>query len=192
MLAALCNLKCSLQGIMRFSNRPAWPLILILCGCVPASGSSYSWDNIPPSQLAIIDGLTLATSTKDRRPAQLSVVCSRQHELHVVMRSKLSNAVTDYLPARDTLQLNINGALTRYDIPLEVAVSSIKDGALTSTVSDPLDDRTIARVAANLPLAAQGNLSVFGIRESGFQFALAAGRADLSRFVKACRARGGI
>jgi hypothetical protein len=172
---------------MLFGKAIVCALPLLLCACNPAASPSYSWEKIPASQLMIDSGLRLGVSAKALQPAQISIACSRSRQLHIVMRSKLSHDVADHLPGRDTLQLNIMRVKSPYDLPLTIAVGSIKDGFLTSTVSDPLDAKTLSRILADLPATPPGSLVAFGLRESVFQFDLDSGRGDLQKFANSCR-----
>ena len=152
----------------------------------PGEGAEYSWKKTPPTQLDASTGVDLGVSARGHVPARIALVCDRQKAVRFVLRSKLPSTVTDYLPERDVLYLSFGKDWQGADLKPSFAFSTVRDGALSSSVSDPLDPASRERMSMELARAPR-QLLAFGISESAFRFEIGLTKDALDRFLDACR-----
>lgn len=162
-------------------------LALPVAACTaPGEGDEYSWKRTPRAQLDVSTGIDIGVSPRGRAPARIAVVCDQQKTVRLVLRSKLPSTVTDNLPARDVLQLSFGEADRNLDLKPSFAVSTIRDGALASSVSDPLGLPSSDRLSKELAQTPR-QLLAFGIRESLLKFEVSLTQDEFDQFVKSCR-----
>lgn len=161
-------------------------LALSVAACTaPSDGGEYSWKRTPHVQLDALAGVDLGASPRGSTPARIAVVCDQQKTVRLVLRSKLPSTVTDYLPERDVLQLSFGEAPQGLDLKPSFPFSTIRDGVLSSSVSDPLASSSSDQLSKELALAPR-RLHALGIRESVFKFEVGLTQAAFDKFVEAC------
>ncbi|WP_454718943.1 hypothetical protein [Caulobacter segnis] len=163
-------------------------VLVSLSACGAPDSGKYSWKETPSAQLQASTGVDLGVGSRGHIPARIAVVCDDQQAVRLVLRSKLPSAVTDYLPERDVLQLFSEGSGRSAALKPSFAFSTIRDGALASSISDAMDLSSTRALSSELAFGSQKLLG-FGIRESLFEFEIGLTQSAFDDFVRACQIR---